>query len=72
MPLELSPRDLVVRIKELAPGAVTERGDALVEPTMSVRRTVARTRSISGTGRTPVRNASTSPRIASLSPTKMS
>lgn len=61
----------VVTIEEIAPSAIAERRSFLIEPTMSVNKTVTRIRSASTGARDPVKNSSIRSAIsAALSPTK--
>ena len=66
---QLGAHQRVVPLEQLASRRGHRAGSrARVDPTMSVKSTVASTRSRSGGGRTPVRNSSTSSRIESASP----
>ena len=56
-PVELFAHDRVVLLEQVAPPRIPSEEASSVDRTMSVNRTVHRTRSISGTGRTPVMNS---------------
>ena len=58
--LDLAPGQVIVLAEELPPAGIAQLRGELVDPTMSVNRTVASTRFGSGVGRTPVTKAAIS------------